>query len=82
MRIKIDSDHNKFYSFNEISTGWLFDDAESIGTYLETLNEGLYIWHYFTQELVPQKKRDKDSYDRLKEMFYTTLMTNKGHCFA
>lgn len=82
-RVKIDSDHNKFYRFNEIGTGWSFDDTESIGVYLGTLNEGPYMWHYFAQEIVPQKKSAKPPVDELDD-FYAHILNRftKEHCFA
>lgn len=55
-RVDVDSENKKFYCFNEIGTGWAFDDSENIGIYLGTLNEGPYVWHYFAQEITPTKQ--------------------------
>lgn len=80
-RVKIDSENKKFYRFNQIGTGWSFDDNENLGVYLGTLNDGPYIWHYYAQEVLPVKKMDKANYDRLKEMIFSTFSA-KETCFA
>lgn len=72
-RVKVDSENKKFYRFNQIGTGWSFDDSENVGIYLGTMNEGSCVWHYFAQEVTPVKKMNKESYDRLKNMIYSTL---------
>lgn len=81
--VKVDSENKKFYRFNQISTGWSFDDNENVGIYLGTMNEGPYVWHYFAQEVIPQKKSAKPPVDELDD-FYAHILNRfaKEHCFA
>lgn len=46
------------YLIFEIGTGWTKDKVEDFGTYLGTLNDGPYMWHYFVKEDKKEKYAD------------------------